>query len=123
MCIDYTNLNKFYPNNHFPLPDIDRLVDNSSGYQFLSFMDAYYGYNQFPMFPSDEEKITFITNHGIFCYNMMPFRLKNTRATHQRTVIKVFEGMIGEQVEVYLDDFITKTPTNGTHMANLEVVF
>jgi len=89
--------------------DIDSLVDNSSGYQLLSFMDAYSSYNQIPMYPLDEEKITFITDQGVFCYKMMPFKLKNSGATYQRMMMKVFEGMGGEQVKVYIDDIITKT--------------
>jgi len=123
MCTDYTDLNKFCLKDLFPLPDIDRLVDNSSGYQLLSFMDAYSGYNQIPMFPPDEEKTAFITNQGIFCYKMMPFGLKNAGSTYQRMMTKIFEGMIGQQVEVYIDDIITKTQIDGDHVADLEAVF
>ncbi|XP_015970355.1 uncharacterized protein LOC107493832 [Arachis duranensis] len=50
MCTDYTNLNKAYPKDPYPLPNIDTLVDASSGYKYLSFMDAYSGYNQIPMY-------------------------------------------------------------------------
>ncbi|KAM2042107.1 hypothetical protein ACFX16_035838 [Malus domestica] len=45
MCVDYTNLNKGCPNESFPLPFIDRLTDSTAGCEFLSFMDAYSGYN------------------------------------------------------------------------------
>jgi hypothetical protein len=56
MCTDYTDLNKACPKDPFPLPYIDKLVDNSAGYKYLSFMDAYSGYNQIPMHPEDQEK-------------------------------------------------------------------
>jgi len=46
MCTDYTDLNKVCPIHSYPLPSIDQLVDNVSGYDLLSFMDAYSGYNQ-----------------------------------------------------------------------------
>ncbi|XP_019460097.1 PREDICTED: uncharacterized protein LOC109359857 [Lupinus angustifolius] len=49
MWVDYTNLNKVCPKDPYPLPNIDHLGDNSSGYQYLSFMDAYFVYNQIPM--------------------------------------------------------------------------
>jgi len=62
MYIDYTDFNKFCLKNPFSLPDINKLVDNSSGYQLLSFMDAYSGYNQIPMFFPDEKKMAFITD-------------------------------------------------------------
>ncbi|KAM1643357.1 hypothetical protein EV2_013473 [Malus domestica] len=30
MCVDYTDLNKGYPNDSFPLPLIDRLIDSTA---------------------------------------------------------------------------------------------
>jgi len=62
MCTNYTNLNKFCLKDPFPLPDINKLVDSSSGYELFSFMDAYSGYNQIPMYPPDKEKMAFTTN-------------------------------------------------------------
>ena len=56
MCIDYTDLNKACPKDPYPLPSIDGLVDAASGFCFLSFMDAYLGYNQIPMHLLGEEK-------------------------------------------------------------------
>ena len=49
LCVDYTDLNRAFPKDAYPLPNIDKLVDNSSGYRLLSFMDAYSGYNQIPI--------------------------------------------------------------------------
>jgi len=60
ICTDYTDLNKHCPKNPFPLPNIDRLVHNSFRYGLLLFMDAYLGYNQIPIYPLDEEKISFV---------------------------------------------------------------
>lgn len=56
MCVDYTDLNKTCPKDPFPLQNIDKLVDDSSSYQLLSFMDAYPGYNQIPMFHEVKRK-------------------------------------------------------------------
>ena len=41
MCTDYTDLNKVCPKDSYPLPSKNQLVDNASGYDLLSFMDAY----------------------------------------------------------------------------------
>jgi len=49
MCVDYTDLNRVCPKDTYPLPNIDKLIDNFSGYKILSFMDAYSGYNQIPI--------------------------------------------------------------------------
>jgi hypothetical protein len=53
MCVDFTDLNKACPKDSFPLPRIDALVDSTSGYGLLSFMDAFSGYNQILMHSQD----------------------------------------------------------------------
>jgi hypothetical protein len=119
MCTDYTNLNKACPKDPFPLPYIDKLVDNWVGYKYLYFMDAYSGYNQIPMHPEDQEKNAFITNMGVYCYYMMPFDFKNVGATYQRMMSKVFAEQIGRILEVYIDDMIVKTPEHKDLVAYL----
>ena len=81
MCVDYSNLNDAYPKDTFPFPCIDHIVDAIIGNELLSFLDAYFGYNQIPMFPPDSENVAFINPTGMYYYNVMPFCLKNTRAT------------------------------------------
>ena len=41
------------------------------------------------MDPSDQEKTSFMTGQGTYCYQVMPFRLKNAGATYQRLVKSV----------------------------------
>jgi hypothetical protein len=53
MCVDFTDLNKACPKDSFPLPRIDALVDSTSGYEMLSFMDAFSRYKQILMHPQD----------------------------------------------------------------------
>ena len=43
VCIDFTNLNKAYPKDSFPLPKIDQIVDATTEYPIMSFLDAYSG--------------------------------------------------------------------------------
>lgn len=45
VCIDYMDLNSVYPKDDFPLPLTELLVDATIGYEALSFMDGYLGYN------------------------------------------------------------------------------
>ena len=46
MCVDFTDLNKAFPKDSYPLPRIDQLVDSTAGHKLLSFMDAFSGYNK-----------------------------------------------------------------------------
>ncbi|KAI5355600.1 hypothetical protein L3X38_008495 [Prunus dulcis] len=120
---DYTDLNKACPKDSFPLPRIDQLVDATAGHELLSFMDAYSGYNQIFMHPSDSEHTAFITDKGLYCYNVMPFGLKNAGATYQRLVNKIFAGHIGNIMEVYVDDMLVKSRTAEDHLQNLSIMF
>ena len=82
VCINYTNLNNACPKDNFPLPRIDQIVDSTTGQGMLSFLDAFSGDHQIPMSPDDEEKTAFIMPHGLYCYKVMSFRLKNAGATY-----------------------------------------
>ncbi|CAJ2638239.1 unnamed protein product [Trifolium pratense] len=123
MCVDYTDLNRACPKDSYPLPCIDKLVDNSSSFKLLSFMDAYSGYNQIPMAVADKEKTAFMTESGNYYYNVMPFGLKNAGATYQRMMNRVFRGEIGDMLEVYMDDMIVKSHEEIDHTAHLRKVF
>jgi hypothetical protein len=76
MCIDYTSLNKACPKDEYPLPRICQIVDSMASCELLSFLDAYSGYHQISL-AIDDEKTSFITPFGIFCYTKMAFGLKN----------------------------------------------
>ena len=82
MCVDFTDLNKACSKDNFPLPRIDQLVDSTVGHKLLTFMDAFSGYNQIKMAEEDQEKTTFITSQGLYCYRVMPFGLKNAGDTY-----------------------------------------
>jgi len=124
MCVNYTDLNRACPKDAYPLPNIDKLVDNSSGYKLLSFMDTYSGYNQIPMAEEDKLKTTFMTKLGNYYFNIMPFGLRNAGATYQRMMNKVYDKkFLGDILEVYMDDMIVKSQHEVNHAAHLKRVF
>ena len=98
MCVDFTDLNKAFPKDSYPLPRIDTLIDSTTRKQLLIFMDAFLGYNQIKMEEADQEKTSFVTSQGLFCYKVMPFGLKNVGATYQRLMNKMFAHQIGRNV-------------------------
>ncbi|XP_015945202.1 uncharacterized protein LOC107470329 [Arachis duranensis] len=123
ICVDYSDLHKACPKDCFPLPNIYALVDAAVGYRYLSFMDAYSGYNQILMHRPDEDKTAFITPGGTFCYKVMPFGLKNAGATYQRLMNKIFRDLVGKTVEVYVDDILAKTTRPDDLLNDLANVF
>ncbi|XP_070026443.1 uncharacterized protein [Nicotiana sylvestris] len=71
------------------------------------------------MDPIDEEKTSFITDRGTYCYKVMPFGLKNVGATYQRLVTKIFQEHLGKTMEVYIDDMLVKSQQVGDHIQHL----
>ena len=69
------------------------------------------------------EKALFITRWGTYCYRVMLFGLKNTRATYQRSVTTLFHDMMHRDVEVYVDDMIVKSRDRTDHLSALESFF
>ena len=123
MCVDFMDLNNACPKDSFPLPRIDRLVDSTAGHKLLTFMDAFSRYNQIQMDEKDQEKIAFIASQGLYCYKVMPFGLKNARATYQRLVNQMFSKQIGRNVEVYIDDMLVKSKEEEDHLDDLKETF
>ena len=121
--MDFTDLNKACPKDSYPLPRIDQLEDSTVGHRLLSFMDAFSGYNKIKMDKEDQEKTSFITSQGLFCYKVMSFGLKNAGATYQRLVNHMFCPQIGRNVEVYVDDMLVKNLDEERHLDDLQKTF
>lgn len=49
--------------------------------------------------------MTFTCPSGTFAFRRMPFGLCNAPATFQRCILSVFSDMVGEDIEVFVDDF------------------
>ena len=58
--------------------------------------------------------------HGLYCYNVMPFSLKHAGATYQRLVTKMFRPLLGDTMEVYIDDMLVKSKQRPNHAAHLQ---
>ena len=86
-------------------------------------MDVFSRYNQIQMSEKDQEKKAFITSQGLYCYRVMPFELKNTRATYQRLVNQMFNKQIGRNMEVYVDDILVKSKEVESHLDDLKETF
>ena len=119
MCVDFMDLNRACPKDSYPLPRIDTLVDLTAKHELLSFMDALSGYNQIKMKEEDQEKTSFITSQGLFCYKVMPIGLKNAGATYQRLMNKMFAHQLERNVQIYVDDMLVKSVHENDHLSDL----
>ena len=71
----------------------------------------------------DQKHTAFRTPVGIYCYRVMPFGLKNAGATYQRAMTKIFDDLIHNIVECYVDDLVVKAMSHEEHLRHLKTVF
>ena len=75
------------------------------------------------MHEDDQEKTSFITSQGLFCYKVMLFGLKNASATYQRLMNKMFAQQIRRNVQVYMDNMLVKSQREEDHLEDLKETF
>ena len=82
VCVNFTDLNKACPKDHFLMPQIDQLVDAIVRHPRMSFLETFQGYHQIPLALDDQERTVFVTPIRNYYYKVMSFGLKNARATY-----------------------------------------
>ena len=122
-CVDYRKLNNITKKDSYPLPRIDEMLDSLASTKYFSTLDLMSGYWQVAMDPEDQEKTAFITRHGTYEFNVMPFGLCNAPATFQRLMDRVYKGIAYKYVVVYLDDTNIFSRTFDDHIIHLREVF
>ena len=107
------------------MPIADMLVDAAANNGILSFTNGYSGYNQTYLAEEDVHKTAFCCPEAIdiFEWVVMPFDLKNARATYQRAMNLIFHDFIGQCIEVYINDKVVKSADFQNYLANLEQAF
>lgn len=67
--------------DHFPMPFINKMLDQLFEKGLYYFLDGYSGYNKLPIAPDDQEKTSFTCPYGTFEFKRMTLVLCNTQAT------------------------------------------
>jgi hypothetical protein len=72
LCVDFCALNRDIIKYHFPLPNMEMILQQVARSQMMSLLDGFSGYNQIKVKKEDKYKTTFITHWGTFSYECMP---------------------------------------------------
>lgn len=87
-------------------------------------MSCFLSYHQIAFAVDDQEKTSFITPFGAYCYMTMSFGLKNAGATYQRAIQQCLEKEIkAKLVKAYVDDMVVKTRKASTLIDDLDRSF
>jgi hypothetical protein len=123
MCTDFTDLNKCCPKDDFPLTEIYRIVDSAAGYEIMALLDCFLGYHQIWLHKEDEEKTSFITPFGTYCYPRMPEGLCNTGLTFCRMMKAALKDQVSRNVISYVDGIVVVSKQKALYIFDLLETF
>lgn len=98
-------------------------MDETVGYELLSFMNEFKGYHQIFMEEEDEENTAFVTHDEVYCYHAMAFMLKNIEATFTQMVAEVFKDLLGNIIEAYVEYILVNSNKTLSHPKYLTQCF
>jgi hypothetical protein len=96
LCVYFYALNRASIKDHFPLSNMEMILQQVAGSQMMSLLDGLSGYNQIKVKREDKYKTTFITHWGTFSYERIAFVLSNEGATFQRDMQIDFDDLISK---------------------------
>jgi hypothetical protein len=123
MCSDFTDLNKCFPKDDFPLVRIDKIIDFTTGCEMMVLLDCFSGYNQIWLHKEDEEKTSFITPLRIYCYFRMPESLHNAGPTFCRMMKAYLKDQVDRNVLSYVDDIAIANKKRDAYISDLAETF
>ena len=104
--VDYRKLNRITKKDSYPLPRIDDSLDCLGGANYFTVLDLCSGYFQIPLDEHSKQFTAFITQSGLYEFQVMPFGLCNVPSTFQRLMEHVLRHLQWQICLIYLDDII-----------------
>jgi len=82
-------------------------------------LDCFSGYHQIFMKKSNEEKTSFTTPFGMYCYVRMPEGLRNAGCTFNKTIAAVLDTQLERNISAYSDDVIVRSKKREDHISDI----
>lgn len=121
LVIDYSEtINKYTQLDAYPLPNIDKLVNDIAKFSIFSSIDLKSAYHQIPLKDNDKPYTAFEAEGGLYQFCRMPFGITNGVSSFQRVMNRFIssEQLLGTYA--YLDDVYVCGTTQEEHDTNLK---
>uniref|UniRef100_A0A8C3FN44 ribonuclease H n=1 Tax=Chrysemys picta bellii TaxID=8478 RepID=A0A8C3FN44_CHRPI len=121
-CVDYRKLNAVTRPDNYPMPRTDKLLEKLGHAQFISTLNLTKGYWQVPLNKPAKKRSAFVTQAGVYKFNVLPFGLQNAPATFQKLV----NGLLAElekSAVAYLNNVAIFSNSWAKHLKHLKKVF
>jgi hypothetical protein len=85
----------------------------------MALLDCFSSYHQMWLHRKGEEKTSFITSFGTYCYLRMPEGFRNAGPTFCRMMNAALKDQVGRNVLSYVDDIVAASRKKDTYIADL----
>jgi hypothetical protein len=120
VCLDPRPINDLLPDDRFPIPLIDEMLERTSGSSIFSSIDLVNSYHQFPLATDDCQKTSFSALGRQFMFVGAPFGIKTLTSTFQRVMHSLFKDK--PFVMVYVDDLLIHSSSLEQHIEHISEV-
>lgn len=120
--VDFRRLNAVTKKDAYPQPTTEELLNRLAGHRFFTKLDLKSGYFQIPISEADKEKTAFVTQDGLYEFNVLAQGLMNAPPTFQRVMNNLIATGRWNYVVVYLDDILIFSDTIAEHKRHLTEV-
>ena len=120
VCLDPRPINDLLPDDRFPIPLIEEMLERTAGSLIFFSIDLVNSYHQFPLVASDYQKTYFSALGRQFMFVGAPFGIKTLTSTFQRAMHSLFVDK--PFVMVYVDDLLIHSSSLELHVEHVAEV-
>lgn len=123
LVVDFRRINEVTESEAYPMPDWEEEISKMHGSKYFSTLDLHSAFHQILLDENSRILTSFQTSKRKFQFKRMPFGLKGSPITWQRTINSVLGSLLENKIMSYMDDIITYAETADEHMDNLRAIF
>ncbi|QRV88070.1 Retrovirus-related Pol polyprotein from transposon opus [Ceratobasidium sp. AG-Ba] len=121
---NFAAVNKVTQVRSFPMGDLGAKQQAVAGHEYVSVMDLHAGFHAIPIAPESVRYTGFyVEGRGHYVYLRMPFGLTGAPTVFCEMVAEAFHDLLGNTLEVWMDDMATAADDFDAGLDNLRSIF